>query len=177
MISMFGVHCRHFFVNYIFRGQKKHAKTLRFWYFFLSSEVGSRKSRIKSRCFARTADDFFSKHYVSLARNDSFQCSVRCPSMLAARGQYESLWPGPDSRGLFRAPGVRLHLDCATVRLELRPPEFDSMPYAGFQALKAYCHVDIAILKIFIFRQNSEFGHLRSIFLSKEHSGTLRYIF
>ena len=37
--------------------------------------------------------------------------------------------------------------------------------------------VDMAILNFRIFRQNSEFGHLRSIFLSKGHLWTLRAIF
>ena len=37
--------------------------------------------------------------------------------------------------------------------------------------------VDMPILKFWIFRQNSEFGHLRSIFPSKGHLWTLRAIF
>ena len=65
--------------------------------------------------------------------------------MLAAGVQYESLWPGPASGALFRAPGVRLQLDCATIRPGLRLPEFDCLPYAGFQALKAYPHVRVVV--------------------------------
>ena len=48
------------------------------------------------------------------------------------------------------------------------------MLYFGFGHAE---HADVAILRFWDFRQNSEFGHLRQIFPSKEHLWTLRAIF
>ena len=58
--------------------------------------------------------------------------SRTAPPKLMARAPQRGPVEGPGSQA-----GNILHLDCTTVGPELRPPELDTLPYAGMPALNA----------------------------------------
>ena len=67
--------------------RKKTLKNLAFLILFLTSGFTISESRSKSWCFVREGDDFFPKHIVSPAREDSFQLQEIFGGPLGARGR------------------------------------------------------------------------------------------
>ena len=69
--------------------------------------------------------------------------SQRALPKLMARARQRDSVEGPGSQA-----GTIQHLDGTTVGPELRPPELDTLPYAGVPALNAYCHIYACKYKI-----------------------------